>query len=157
METLPPKYKRPQLKELAEEDPAVIYIYADNATILRVCSFNGSKVNAFDAQGANLPTADVAKAFKLWMNQLCGVGQTSELAMINVNGETYQEMYQCLSNGNLTRVIGTLTRLQEWAEQCAQNGVFAGTLISVSGSQAATIISSHTVGPFTGVPPNSGL
>ena len=97
----------------------------------------------------------MAKSFKHWVNQLCGVGQGPELATIN--GEIYQGIIQGLSNGGLTRFLGSLSRLSDWAEQCSVNTTWAGTLVSVLGSQAAMVISTYKLGPFSGVPPNSGL
>ena len=143
----PPKKKCEDIPSTEQHnDPCIIIVYNDDATIFQVCGLNGSVIRMTDATNNPLAPA-VADNFKAWVAAVLmregGVPVTEKYPVGGGWAQTYRGLYHKITNPQKEEALKELGDNLTWVSSCHTANVYAGCLLIVTGAQLTM-----TVVPF---------
>ena len=130
-----------------DNDPCIIIVYNDDATIFQACGLDGSVIRTTDAANNPLAPQTVADNFKAWVAAV--VLREGGLPVTEKHPVVYRGLYHKMTNPQKEEALKELGDNPTWVSSCHTANVYVGCLLTVTGAQwTMTVVPFQTLGPF---------
>ena len=103
-----------------------------------------------------MPAARVADNFKIWVENMVSSVACSTCHQPNFQGKVVRGgVFERLQGSDRSKIVGKFSEYSTWAASCCTHGVYAGSVMDVTGTSHRMTATFHNVGPFGGCPINS--